>query len=1063
MPRAPKLHSSNASRKDVSHFCRFCTKGFTSGSSVRLHIANKAECRKRWEMEIASYHRHDRVPSEPIYPAPEPSTVLTHLSNVDNLPPPPTSLDDVPMVDQYPEVIPNEQMDPTLSGAVTTQPETLQDANVTSPQLFTRYVEEYPRVEPETFGDGLTTFEHWRKNGLDGDSRWAPFESEDEWDLVEWMGKNLGHNQIEDFLKLRTIQNCDLSMGSKYTFFQKLDGLPASQNWMYDDVTIVGDRIGEDSKMMTERVELWRRDPVECIRELMGNPAFRDAMAYAPSKVFADMGHNIRVYDEMSTGQWWWNKQTELPAEATIAPVILASDKTQLSQFRGDQTAWPVYLSIGNIAKETRRKVSARATILIGYIPVSKLECFKKGPGRSVAGYRLFHHCMRTILEPLIDAGRKGVLMIPSRAVSGNVKENWCPRGQVTCKERGELTECVLRQVDATLDLLNKHKAEKIDDEELDAKGLRPVYEPFWKDLPHCNIYETISPDILHQLHKGVFKDHLMSWITAIVGKEEIDRRFMAMAQMPGLRFFKNGISGVSQWTGAEHKEMQKVVVGLLAGACSGEVLACVQALVDFIYLAQLQVHTDVTLRLLREALEAFHANKEVFVRLGVRKHFNIPKLHSLLHYIESIIQRGTLDGLNTELSERLHIDFAKEAYRAGNHRDYIAHMTTWLLRQEKLHLRAAYLCWLAQQEHDEAVALQKVCEDASSSRTPLQVVSESGLEIDSDFRVNTAPSESTQAGDYIKSHGGQWVSSDLRPTSTESDVASATVFVDPLADDMDDDDEHGDWELREDPTDARPRAGTVLPQGERTVVTHYRDVSNVRQFILAKRCAFERQPVDVLIDKHQAPQFHWAFLDFVRNNFESVLYRPTRFSTYSCYRQVKILRPWNPYTGNKFTYDRIRAIPAVPEKGRKKAVPAAFDTVLVIEDSQLVADAPAGSLRGIRAARLRVIFNLPPQFLLPGYAQKTLAYVEWYTPFTRVDDATGMYYVSRSTRNKQPNVSIVNIEDIVGPCHLIPRFSTKIDRTWSSEHILDVATHFFVNPYISIDAYTTSGLYCRT
>ncbi|KAI0070403.1 hypothetical protein K474DRAFT_1741360 [Panus rudis PR-1116 ss-1] len=859
-------------------------------------------------------------------------------------------------------------------------PEALQDADVASPQIFTHYVEEYLRAEPETFGEGLTTFEQWRKDGLDGDSRWAPFESEDEWDLVEWMGKNLGHNQIEDFLKLRTIQNCDLSMGSKYTFFQKLDGLPASQKWMYDDVTVIGDRIGEDNKMMVERVELWRRDPVECIRELLGNPAFRDAMSYAPCKVFTNMGHNVRVYDEMSTGEWWWKKQMELPAEVTIAPVILASDKTQLSQFRGDQTAWPVYLSIGNIAKETRRKVSARATILVGYIPVSKLECFKKGPGHSVFP----DDCMRTILEPLIEAGKKGVLMMcadgkirkvfpllaayvadhPEQCLVVNVKENWCPRGQVTSRERGELSECVLHQVDATLNLLNKHKAEEADDEELDAKGLRPVYEPFWKDLPHCNIYETISPDILHQLHKGLFKDHLMSWITAIVGKEKIDRRFMAMAQMPGLRFFKNGISGVSQWTGAEHKEMQKVVVGLLAGAVSGEVLACIQALVDFIYLAQLQVHTTVTLRLLREALEAFHANKEVFVRLGVRKHFNIPKLHSLLHYIESIIQRGTLDGLNTELSERLHIDFAKEAYRAGNHLDYIAHMTTWLLRQEKLHLRAAYLHWLAEHEYEEAMALKEQAQ--ISLQTPLHF---SELGVDSEFDA---------------------------------------------------------------------------------------------------KCAFERQPVDVLMDKHQALQFHLAFLDFVRNNFANVLYRPTHFSTYNCYHQVKILRPWNPYSGNKFTYDRICAIPAVPEKGRKKAVPAAFNTVLVRvnEDRHSAHCTHLHVIHlavGIRAARLRVIFNLPPQFLSPGYVQKTLAYVEWYTPFTRVDDATGMYYVSRSTRNKQLNASIVNIEDIVGPCHLIPRFSTTIDRTWLSEHILDVATHFFVNPYISIDAYTMSGLYCRT
>ncbi|KAG9087692.1 hypothetical protein FRC07_012761 [Ceratobasidium sp. 392] len=85
--------------------------------------------------------------------------------------------------------------------------------------------------------------------------------------------------------------------------------------------------------------------------------------------------------------------------------------------------------------------------------------------------------------------------------------------------------------------------------------------------------------------------------------------------------------------------------------------------------------------------LAEFHDLKDIFVTEGAittkAGWDGIPKLHMLSHYAFLIREYGTPDGYNTELSERLHIDYVKIPYRASNKVDPIHQMITHLQRCE--------------------------------------------------------------------------------------------------------------------------------------------------------------------------------------------------------------------------------------------------------------------------------------------------------------------------------------------------------------------------------------------
>lgn len=426
-----------------------------------------------------------------------------------------------------------------------------------------------------------------------------------------------------------------------------------------------------------------------------------------------------------------------------------------------------------------RRQPSTFAQILVGYIPVSKLECWTKN-SRSLEGYKLFHTSMEAILQPLVAAGQNGVEMTcadgqirrvwplvaayvadhPEQCLVACCKESRCPRCEVESWDRGEPWPSTLRDPDHALKTMRAHNHGRRADE-FKAHGLRAIPEPFWANLPHCDIFASISPDILHQLHKGVFKDHLVKWCTQVAtgGADEIDRRFRAMPGHAGLRHFTKGISTISQWTGNEYREMEKIFIGTLPGCVPPDVIAAARAIVDFIYYANFNTHTSTSLAKMSAALDEFHNRKEIFVTLGIRDHFNIPKFHAMQHYVDAIRLLGSADGYNTEASERLHIDFTKDAYRASNRREYVRQMTLWLQRRESVFFFASYLLWAASVAGNSGIRRS----DCSQADTESDMHSDSGSDSGSDTTCSTEselldePSDDPELGSSHSDSGSDY------------------------------------------------------------------------------------------------------------------------------------------------------------------------------------------------------------------------------------------------------------------------------------------------------------------
>ncbi|KAF9533674.1 hypothetical protein CPB83DRAFT_890141 [Crepidotus variabilis] len=550
---------------------------------------------------------------------------------------------------------------------------------------------------------------------------WAPFKTKIDWKLGRW-GKLRGQGSTA-LSELLSINGLVEALGLSYKNTNELNkiidkSLPHRPAFKRQEFVVVG-----------ESFELFGRDIVECLRALWGNPEFLPYLVFEAKHHYVDEDQTIWLFHDTHTGRWWWDTQRRVERKIkktgiTIVPIILSSDKTQLTVFR-DKLAYPVYLTIGNLLKHVRRKPSRQGQILLAYLPTSKLKHITNKLARRRAVANLFHACIGFLLKPLKTLGETGLLM---RSGDGAVRDchpilaayrgdypeqtlvtctTHCPTCPVPQNELGNPKSvgaaCKLELILTALSTITEGPTEFTCS--CREAGIKPIQHPFWEHLLFVNIFRSITPDVLHQLYQGYKENirnikHLVNWLKKACGEAKIDARCRRLPPNHNIRLFLKGISHLSCVTGTEHDQICRFILGIIIdirvpNACRGATACLVRAvrgILDFLYLAKYPVHTMETLNQMEESLKMYHENRQVFINLGIRQDFNFPKYHFSNHYRKLIELFGTTDNFNTEYTERLHINLAKEAFRATNSKDKFPQMTAWLDRREKVMLHDKFI-----------------------------------------------------------------------------------------------------------------------------------------------------------------------------------------------------------------------------------------------------------------------------------------------------------------------------------------------------------------------------------
>ncbi|KAG1747268.1 uncharacterized protein EDB91DRAFT_1235985 [Suillus paluster] len=362
---------------------------------------------------------------------------------------------------------------------------------------------------------------------------------------------------------------------------------------------------------MGQSHDIWYRDPHEVIWNMLANPDYATEMDYQPYHEFSTDSNECQWQDFMSS-DWAWNQGDIISKDPdttglTFVPVILGSDKTTVSVAIGANDYYPLYVSIGNVCNNVRR-AHCDAVAIIGFLAMQKEHA--SCPKYRKYCWQLFHSSISKILTNLRPS------MTKPEVVRFGDGHYWCViyglGPYIADYEEQVLLVCIVR-------------------------SWCPRY------VPSTDIHELITLDLLHQLIKGTFKDHLVEWVGT---------------------YLHHVRRGFKQWTGDDSKALMKVYLPAIEGHVPMDVVRTFHAFLEFCYLVWCNIIMESTLVQIQDALNRFHHYRKIFESMGV---FGAP------------------NGLCSSITKTKHIKAVKEPWRRSSRYKALGQMLVTNQRLDKL------------------------------------------------------------------------------------------------------------------------------------------------------------------------------------------------------------------------------------------------------------------------------------------------------------------------------------------------------------------------------------------